>query len=281
MGIDCPSFSKVNIGLKILEKRSDDYHNINTIFQELQFGDIITIDESDNGCDIICDDIRIPKGKQNICYKSYDELIKKFPNLSGVKITIKKKVPISSGLGGGSANAASVLKGICKLFDLNLSNDELESIAVKIGADVPFFIKGGTQLGMGIGEILMPINKTFKGFYLLVIPKISINTQWAYSKIKNKLNSEKTLTNFARFLGEKNFSPELFENDFEDVVIPTYPEIGLIKNQLIEFGSKFASLSGSGSTVYGIFNDEASAKEAELFFQNSNMTILTEPTKIN
>ena len=96
--------------------------------------------------------------------------------------------------------------------------------------------------------------------------------------IKNKFNSEETLTNFARFLGEKNFSPKLFENDFEDVVIPAYPEIGLIKNKLIELGAKFASLSGSGSTVYGIFNNETSVKEAELFFQKSNMTILTEPT---
>ena len=278
MSIDCPSFSKVNIGLRILEKRDDGYHNINTIFQELQFGDIITIDENDHGCNIISSDIQIPSGKNNICYKAYYELIKKFPNLNGIKITIKKNVPIGSGLGGGSANAASVLKGICKLFDLGLSNNELESIALKIGADVPFFIKGGTQLGKGIGEILMPINKTFNGFYLLVIPKISISTKWAYSKIKNKLNSEETLTNFARFLGEKNFSPKLFENDFEDVVIPAYPEIGLIKNKLIELGAKFASLSGSGSTVYGIFNNEPSVKEAELFFQKSNMTILTEPT---
>ena len=281
MGIDCPSFSKVNIGLKILEKRSDGYHNINTIFQELQFGDIITIHKKNNGCDIISDDIRIPSGKKNICYKSYYELYKKFPNLNGVKITIKKNIPIGSGLGGGSANAASVLKGICKLFNLRLSNDDLESIAVKIGADVPFFIKGGTQLGNGRGDILTPMNKMFNGFYLLVIPNISISTKWAYSQIKNKLNSEKTLINFAHFLGEKNISPELFENDFEDVVIPAYPEIGLIKNKLIELGAKFASLSGSGSTVYGIFNDEASAKEAELFFHNSNMTILTNPTKIN
>ena len=281
MGIDCPSFSKVNIGLKILEKRSDGYHNINTIFQELQFGDIITIHKKNNGCDIISDDIRIPSGKKNICYKSYYELYKKFPNLNGVKITIKKNIPIGSGLGGGSANAASVLKGICKLFNLRLSNDDLESIAVKIGADVPFFIKGGTQLGNGRGDILTPMNKMFNGFYLLVIPNISISTKWAYSQIKNKLNSEKTLINFAHFLGEKNISPELFENDFEDVVIPAYPEIGLIKNKLIELGAKFASLSGSGSTVYGIFNDEASAKEAELVFQNSNTTIITEPTKIN
>ena len=120
-----------------------------------------------------------------------------------------------------------------------------------------------------------------KGFYLLVIPDISISTQWAYSKIKNKLNSEETLINFAGFNGEKKFSPELFENDFEDIVIPAYPEVGLIKYKLIELGAKFASLSGSGSTVYGIFNDEASAKEAELVFQNSNTTIITEPTKIN
>ncbi len=149
MSIDCPSFSKVNIGLRILEKRNDGYHNINTIFQELQFGDIITIDKNDHGCNIISNDIQIPSGKKNICYKAYYELIKKFPNLNGIKITIKKNIPIGSGLGGGSANAASVLKGICKLFNLGLSNNELESIALKIGADVPFFIKGGTQSGGG------------------------------------------------------------------------------------------------------------------------------------
>ena len=281
MGIDCPSFSKVNIGLQILEKRSDDYHNINTIFQELKFGDVITIDETNHGCNIICDEIKVPTGENNLCYKSYYELIKRFPNINGVKITIKKNVPIGSGLGGGSANAASVLKGICKLFALGLSNNELESIAAKIGADVPFFINGGTQLGTVIGEILKPIDKTFNGFYLLVMPNISISTKWAYSQIKNQLNSDKTLAKFASFSGEKNFSPELFENDFEDIVIPAYPEVGLIKYKLIELGAKFASLSGSGSTVYGIFNDEASAKGAELVFQNSNTTIITKPTEIN
>ena len=133
-------------------------------------------------------------------------------------------------------------------------------------------------MGKGIGEILKPINNPIEGFYLLVIPNISISTEWAYSQIKNKLNSEETLTNFAGFSGGKNFSPELFENDFERVVIPTYPEIGSIKEKLIEFGAMFASLSGSGSTVYGIFSDDSSAEEAELFFQDSNMTILTEPT---
>ncbi len=278
MGIDCPSFTKINIGLKILGQRNDGFHNITTIFQELQFGDNISIVQSGQGCNIISDVDWIPSDKKNICYKAYEELIKKFPDLDGIKIIINKNVPVGSGLGGGSANAAAVLKGVCKLYDLGISNNELKQIALKIGADVPFFIEGGTQLGKGVGEILKPINNPVKGFYLLVIPDISISTQWAYSKIKNKLNCEETLTNFAGFYGEKKFSPELFENDFERVVIPTYPEIGSIKEKLIEFGAMFASLSGSGSTVYGIFSDDSSAKEAELFFQDSNMTILTEPT---
>jgi 4-diphosphocytidyl-2-C-methyl-D-erythritol kinase len=278
MGIDCSSFSKINIGLKILGQRKDGFHNINTIFQELQFGDTISIEKSDQGCNITSDVNWIPNDKSNFCYNAYEELVKKFPDIDGVKIIINKNVPVGSGLGGGSANAAAVLKGICKLFDLGISNNELKEIALNIGADVPFFINGGTQLGKGIGEILKPINNPIEGFYLLVIPNISISTEWAYSQIKNKLNSEETLTNFAGFSGGKNFSPELFENDFERVVIPTYPEIGSIKEKLIEFGAMFASLSGSGSTVYGIFSDDSSAEEAELFFQDSNMTILTEPT---
>ena len=278
MGIDCPSFTKINIGLKILGQRNDGFHNITTIFQELEFGDNISIVQSGEGCNIISDVDWIPSDKKNICYKAYEELIKKFPDLDGIKIIINKNVPVGSGLGGGSANAAAVLKGVCKLYDLGISNNELKKIALNIGTDVPFFIEGGTQLGKGVGEILKPIKNPVKGFYLLVIPDISISTQWAYSKIKNKLNSEETLTNFARFLGEKNFSPKLFENDFEDVVIPAYPEIGLIKNKLIELGAKFASLSGSGSTVYGIFTNEEDALGASQLFQDSNMTILTEPT---
>ena len=277
MRIECPSFSKVNIGLKILDKRNDGYHNIITIFQELEFGDFITIDEIANGCEVISNVTWIPSNKNNICYKAYYELSKKFSNLNGVRITIKKNVPVGSGLGGGSANAAAALKGICKLFDLGLSKNDLESIGVKIGADVPFFIRGGVQFGEGIGEKLTKIKNPIRGFYLLVMPNIKINTNWAYSQFKNQLNSDKSLAKFPGFLVQDFSSPKFFENDFERIVIPAYPEIGKIKKKILNFGASFASLSGSGSTVYGIFNDEAFAKDAELFFRNSHNTILSTP----
>ena len=109
------------------------------------------------------------------------------------------------------------------------------------------------------------------------MPNIKINTNWAYSQFKNQLNSDKSLTKFPRFLVQDFSTPKFFENDFERIVIPAYPEIGKIKKKILNFGASFASLSGSGSTVYGIFNDEAFAKDAELFFRNSHNTILSKP----
>ena len=190
---------------------------------------------------------------------------------------MKKKIPIGSGLGGGSANAAAVLKGINKIYKLKLTASKLEQIAREIGADVPFFIKGGTQLGKGVGDKLTQINKTIIGTYLLVIPEVSISTEWAYSAIKNKLNDQNKKVNFSSFFSGDYSSLKIFENDFEQIVVPAYPEIGAIKTKLLNLGARFASLSGSGSTVYGIFDDEASAKEAELLFNSSHQTFLATP----
>jgi len=273
-----PSFSKVNIGLKVLNQRDDGYHDIYTVFQELNFGDSLQVEKTDNGCTLSSNMDWIPTDETNICYKAYVALKNARPELGGVSIHIDKKVPAGSGLGGGSANGAAVLKGINELYDLNLSNDELEKIGASVGADVPFFIKGGTQLGEGIGDRLTPLLSHIKGTYLLVVPDISINTTWAYSELKNKLNQEIFLPKFVGYIGEDNASLEIFENDFERIVIPAYPEIGAIKQKMLELGARFASLSGSGSTVYGIFDEDASAKEAELFFRPSHQTILANPT---
>ena len=181
-------------------------------------------------------------------------------------------------MGGGSANAGAVLNGINKLYNLDLSFTELEKISTTIGADVPFFIKGKTQLGEGFGNQLTPLSDTVDGTFLLIMPTISINTEWAYSSVKNKLNPNKNLPNFSGFFNGDYSSLKFFENDFERIVIPAYPEIGAIKRKLLEMGARFASLSGSGSTVYGIFDEDASIKEAELFFRPSHQTILAKPT---
>ena len=278
MGIICPSYSKVNIGLRVLNQRDDGYHNICTIFQELNFGDSIYIEKRGSDCKIISNVNWIPTDKSNICFKAYNEIKKEFSSVEGLHIKIDKKIPIGSGLGGGSANAAAVLKGINKIYKLKATESKLEQIGRKIGADVPFFIRGKTQLGEGVGYKLTQLYKTIIGTYLLVIPKISISTKWAYSVIKNKLNDQNKKAKFSSFFNGDYSSLQIFENDFEQIVIPAYPEIGAIKSKLLNLGARFASLSGSGSTVYGVYDDEASAKEAELLFHTSHQTILANPT---
>ena len=277
MGTSYPSFAKINIGLKIVSRRKDGYHNLYTIFQELDFADFINIEKSDKGCNIKSDVDWMPINEKNICYKAYSFLKKEFDQIKGVSIKINKNIPVGSGLGGGSSNCAAVLKGLNSLYNLGLDNNNLQKIALKLGADVPFFIKGGVQLGEGIGEKLTKIKNSIPGYYLLIMPEIRIDTHWAYSQIKKKLNYGQNLSNFAGFLDGDFSSPKFFENDFERIVIPAYPEIGRIKKKILEFGALFSSLSGSGSTVYGIFNDEAIAKDAELFFRNSHNTILSKP----
>ena len=278
MGLICPSYSKVNIGLKVLSQRDDGYHNIYTIFQELNFGDSIDIEKRDHGFKIIANVDWVPTNKSNICYKAYTEIKKEFSEVKGIHIKIDKKIPIGSGLGGGSANAAALLKGIKKIYKLEVTESKLEGIGSEVGADVPFFIRGKTQLGEGIGDKLTQLPKAIIGTYLLVIPKISIRTEWAYSVIKNRLNNQNKNAKFSSFINEDYSSLQIFENDFEQIVIPAYPEIGAIKSKLLNLGARFASLSGSGSTVYGVYDDEASAKEAELLFHTSHQTILANPT---
>jgi len=278
MGLICPSYSKVNIGLKVLSQRDDGYHNIYTIFQELNFGDSIDIEKRDHGFKIIANVDWIPTNKSNICYKAYTEIKKEFSEVKGIHIKIDKKIPIGSGLGGGSANAAALLKGIKNIYKLEVTESKLEEIGSEVGADVPFFIRGKTQLGEGIGDKLTQLPKAIIGTYLLVIPKISIRTEWAYSVIKNRLNNQNKNAKFSSFSNEDYSSLQIFENDFEQIVIPAYPEIGAIKSKLLNLGARFASLSGSGSTVYGVYDDEASAKEAELLFHTSHQTILANPT---
>ena len=278
MALICPSYSKVNIGLKVLSQRDDGYHNIYTIFQELNFGDSIDIEKREHGFKIIANVDWIPTNKSNICYKAYTEIKKEFSEVKGIHIKIDKKIPIGSGLGGGSANAAALLKGIKNIYKLEVTESKLEEIGGEVGADVPFFIRGKTQLGEGIGDKLTQLPKAIIGTYLLVIPKISIRTEWAYSVIKNRLNNQNKNAKFSSFSNEDYSSLQIFENDFEQIVIPAYPEIGAIKSKLLNLGARFASLSGSGSTVYGVYDDEASAKEAELLFHTSHQTILANPT---
>jgi 4-diphosphocytidyl-2-C-methyl-D-erythritol kinase len=256
------SKAKVNIGLQIRDRRPDGYHTIHTLFQELDFHDIITLEKRESGCGFSSNVDWLKNDDSNLCVKAWRKMVDVF-GIGGISIQLEKRIPAGGGLGGGSSNAATVLKGLRQLYELDLSDDELESLSVDLGADVPFFIRGGLQSGDGIGEVLKPLKPRIDGCFLCVVPDLYIDTKWAYGQVKNILDKPKDLVNFAGFIQKVNIPFELFENDFEAIVVPAYPEIGHIKNSLRAHGARFASLSGSGSTVYGIFDEEVDAKLAK------------------
>ncbi len=270
------SYAKINIGLKIINQRIDSYHNIETVFQEVQFHDIITIKKINEGYKLSSNNVDFPMESSNTCVQAYLRLKKEFPKLKGVKIHINKNIPMGSGLGGGSSNAASTIIGINNLYDIGLTTPQLKNISQDIGADVPFFIEGGIQHGQGIGDKLTPLKIKLPYTILLVFPNNTVNTRWAYSQIRNKLEIPIKAVNFADLMEKEMIPFQLFENDFEKIVFSTYPEIGLIKSKLLKNNARFASLSGSGSTVFGFFNDEADAISAELLFSKSFKTIITQ-----
>ena len=270
------SHAKVNIGLQIRNQRPDGYHNIHTIFQELDFHDTIRLEKRDSNCQFSSNVDWLAKDDSNLCVMAWQKMVDVF-GLGGVSIELEKRIPAGGGLGGGSSNAATILKGLRKLYELDVSDDELETIGKDLGADVPFFIKGKTQIGDGIGEILKPIETIINGCYLLVVPDLHIDTKWAYGEFKNILDRPNEIVNFLGFIRKEIIPFELFENDFEAIVVPAYPEIGQIKNSLRAHGARFASLSGSGSTVFGVFDKDADAKSAESHFSSRYNTFITNP----
>ena len=273
------SYAKVNIGLKILNKRSDGYHNISTVFQEIDLFDSITISKFNGPLKFSSNVDWLQNDQNNLCVIAYN-YIKNLYKIGGANIVLKKNISRGSGLGSGSSNAATIMKGLREIYNLKVTDNELIKIGSRIGADVPFFINGSTQVGEGIGEKLTSIRSSIDAHYLIVTPDISIDTKWAYSQYKNNLDNCSSPTKFSDSFRGKSINLDtlkFFENDFESVVFPTYPEIGAIKNKLIALGAKFASLSGSGSTVYGIFDDDANINKAFSHFFPRHKTFIAHP----
>ena len=270
------SYAKVNVGLQILNQRPDGYHNINTVFQELDFYDTIELKKKDNGCEFQSNVKWLKNDSTNLCVLAFEKLSEEY-DIGGVSINLVKKIPSGGGLGGGSSNAAAILKGLCHLYSIDPINEKMSKIAHTLGADVPFFLKGGLQIASGIGEQLVDINGSINEVYLLIVPEFKIDTKWAYKSFKKFLQRPKVEVNFASLLERDKTPFKLFENDFESIVIPAYPEIAIIKEKLWSCRPKFVSLSGSGSTVFGIFDDEAGAKSAESLFSHKYSTFIANP----
>ena len=244
--------AKINIGLHILSKRDDSFHNIYTFFYPVSdLKDVLEIVESKskqtkihisgNSLDV--------KDEENICLKAYYLLARKF-SLPPVDIYLHKNIPTGAGLGGGSSDAASTLVLLNKIFDLNIPTNELKSIAASLGSDCAFFIEGKPAFASSRGEILEPVDFVLNRKIVVKTPNIHISTPKAYSLVKPNPNAPdlKKLI----FDDIKTWK-ENIKNDFEDVIFPLHPEIARIKEEFYADGAVYAAMSGSGSAVFGIY----------------------------
>lgn len=249
------SHPKINIGLNILKKREDGFHDIETIFYPIdnQF-DTISITERERGITLtISGSVPLQVDRNNLCIKAVKILQKSFPFIDGINIELTKNIPIGAGLGGGSSNGACVLKILNEMFHLSLSVDELKIIAGELGSDVPFFIEEKPSFATGRGEILEPISISLEGKKISIItPSISISTAEAYRQ-SIPGNPIIPLRGAIKY-PIKEWKNYIF-NDFEKVLFPQYPELKIIKDRLYDQGADYVSLSGSGSAIYAIGNE--------------------------
>ncbi|MFH1250208.1 MAG: 4-(cytidine 5'-diphospho)-2-C-methyl-D-erythritol kinase [bacterium] len=265
-----PSYSvesnaKVNLCLRITDRLENGYHSISSLFQEIDLHDTLTFSEADV-FSLSCNNDKIPCDSRNLCSIAYQKMKSLAPDSGDWHIQLHKQIPVGAGLGGGSSNAATVLKFLNTHWNIKMSLSELVRIASQIGADVAFYLHGGTQLAEGIGDILTPLNLPETFTLLLICPPIHISTPWAYQQFN--LTKRKTGYKFRDLFESCRIHWELFENQFESVVFPAYPEIGAIKSRLHQAGAIYAGLSGSGSTVFGTFKNRHDAENAQELFIN-------------
>ena len=258
--------AKVNLGLHVHGKREDGFHELETIFQMVSLFDDVELELLSSGIKLECDTPGIPTDDTNLVCKAALLLRKSYQvEGKGVSIRLKKKIPFGAGLGGGSGNAAGVLMGLNRLWDLNIEREKLFTLAAELGSDVPFFLTSPCALGKGRGERLKVLEPCSKFQVLLVFPGFPIATSWVYQNLRLKLTKRPNNISILR----KNLSlsditslgSQLY-NDLESVVFQKFPEVKVVKDELWAWGALGVLLSGSGSAVFGIFDDPEKAQVA-------------------
>jgi len=252
--------AKINIGLNIVEKRPDGFHNIETIFYPIRFSDILEINPSESDFKFTNTGILIEQGNasSNLCYKAYD-ILNKNHLIKPVNVHLHKLIPTGAGLGGGSSDGSFTLQAINKIQNLKIEPSVLNEYAGKLGSDCPFFIINKPIFAGGTGNIFESINSNLKGFYLAIVnPGVHVNTAKAYSQSKPE-KPRYSLKELIKNPVEK--WKDYICNDFEPIVFKDYPQIERLKQALYDSGAVYASMSGSGSSVFGLFKEKPSLKD--------------------
>lgn len=259
------SFAKINIGLKILSQRSDSFHEIRTVFQTINLSDKIKIMCPSRRLNIVCRQKNIPEGKDNLMAKVVFLLRKKGYSIPNLQMDLDKKIPVGSGLGGGSSNAAATLMALNKWLGLNIPWHDMMHLAAQIGSDVPYFLWGGTALGAGRGDEIYPLKEIKKYWVCLAFPNKKSLTKDAYTKASKILTENKKDINITNFIysilkGEPDYS--LAENDFEKLLYKQDRIFSETKEIFKKCHSCCEMLSGSGSSIYALFSNRKNAVRA-------------------
>jgi 4-diphosphocytidyl-2-C-methyl-D-erythritol kinase len=267
--IKIPACAKINLTLDVGGLRPDGYHEVASVMQTISLADTLLLSKATAGITVSCDTPGVPVNEGNLAYKALALLVPQLPG--GVKLEIKKRIPLAAGLGGGSSDAAAALKGVCALYNLGLSELELLDAAARVGSDVSFFLLGGTALAEGRGEVVTRLPSLPVFWLVLVKPGFGVSTADVYRHYRQGKEKEHTPPFIAAL--ESGLRGEILSalgNHLESVTFDLHPELAAVKKRLLDLGALRAVLAGSGPTVYGIFSGKAEASLAAKKLREEN-----------
>ncbi len=269
------SFAKINLGLEVLRKREDNYHEIKTLFQTISLYDILEFKPA-KGDKILLqgNESTLSWAEDNLIYKAALLLKEEFDILKGIEIQAKKNIPPGKGLGGGSSNAAMTLYALNKIWDLHLEKKALIALGKKLGADVPYFLEGGLCLGTGRGDDIVPLADLPHFWCVLALPSFAISTASIYSSFPSSLTSDDKESKIMQFLEKRELG--LLENRLEETVFCSFPQLKSIKSLFQGKGSELVLVTGTGSAVFGLFAEREKAEKALKEIKESFPAVLVE-----
>jgi 4-diphosphocytidyl-2-C-methyl-D-erythritol kinase len=270
-GVEASAPGKINLILRVLDRRPDQYHNLWSVMQAVELADTVWVEEApaSSGISLSCEGADLPAGSENLVYRAAQTVLDRLKCSRGLRIRLLKRLPIAAGIGGGSSDAAATIQALALLLQTGWSQVQMAEIGEEIGSDVPFFLYGPTALVQGRGERVTPIRVEGERWLVLVNPGIAIPTVWAYGKLAESRRGADSEWRSAVPIAFSADSPlqwnqllSLMENDFRSVMEEAYPSLRDLRVLLLAHGAQAAMLSGSGSTVFGVFQSEEPARRA-------------------
>lgn len=259
------AYAKINLGLDVVRRLPNGYHEVRMIMQNVGICDVLTFSKCEEGITLQTDNEEIPTDGNNLICKAAKLLLDTAGITGGVRITLEKHIPVAAGMAGGSTDAAAAFLGINELYEIGYDIEQLKELGVKIGADVPYCIQGGTALAEGIGEKLTKLQASPQCHLVIAKPDINVSTKFVYENLRaNELEKHPDIDGMLQAIKDQDLSgiTKRLENVLETVTVPAYPIIAQIKEIMCEEGAENALMSGSGPTVFGMFTDEQKAKAA-------------------